>query len=616
MVFTNVSNVVQTLDKLGIFCLFKKIAECHKLLFSFFLPYTNNMIDFSFLNLKKNIRKDTKGFKKIKVAVLADSASQLICTAIKGYGYTVNLNIEIWEADYNQIKNSVYDETSLLYTFKPNYVLIYQSSSKFLQNFYASSGIQNDYANQQIEYLKGLISQINSKIITSIIITNFPEIYDNVYGNYANKLINSSLYQFRKYNLLLMNLAIDVPNVNISDLSAIQNIIGFNQMNNARLEILSDMSIEPDNLYLPAKSCMDIILAAEGTFKKCIIIDLDNTMWGGIIGDDGIKNIEIGDLGIGKAFTKLQIWLLQLKQRGIILAVCSKNTESIAMEPFQNHPDMVLRLDDIAIFVANWETKPNNIFYIQSILNIGFDSMVFLDDNPFEREMVKAAIPQIIVPNLPLDPVEYLPFLQQLNLFETASYTTEDKNRNELYRQEASRTALLQTYTDENEFLQSLKMEATIVKVTDFNLPRVAQLTQRSNQFNLRTIRYSEQELKNKILNDDCIILTINLKDKFGEYGLISAVILQKTREDMFIDTWIMSCRVLKRGVEKMVLNEIVDIALKAGCKTVTGEYLPTPKNAMVKEHYPNLNFKIESNLYNLRVSNYTKNIHFISQLQ
>lgn len=571
------------------------------------------MIHLNFSNLKKNTRRDITGLKKIRVAVLADTASQLFCTALKGYGYSVNLNIEIWEAEYNQIKSSIYDESSPLYTFKPNYIIIYQSSSKFIQNLYARKEDQHDYATLQIEHTKGLINHINSKIITSIILTNYAEIFDNIYGNYANKLDHSSLYQFRKYNLLLMDVAINMPNVHISDFSAIQNNVGVNQMNNARLEILADMSIEPDNLYLPAKSITDIILAAEGTFKKCIIIDLDNTMWGGIIGDDGIKNIEIGDLGIGKAFTKLQIWLLQLKQRGIILAVCSKNTESIAKEPFESHPDMVLRLDDFAIFVANWETKPDNIFYIQSILNIGFDSIVFLDDNPFEREMVKTAIPQITVPNLPQDPADYLPFLQQLNLFETSSYTTEDKNRNELYRQEASRTALLQTYTNETEFLESLQMEASVMLVNDFNLPRVAQLTQRSNQFNLRTIRYTELDLKNKIVNDKSIILTINLKDKFGDYGLISSVILQQTGDNMFIDTWIMSCRVLKRGVEKMVLDEIVNIALKAGCKTVTGEYLPTPKNAMVKDHYPNLNFKKEGNLYILHANNYTKNIHFIS---
>ena len=568
----------------------------------------------SFSELKKNTRKDFTGFKKVRVAVLADSASQLFCIAIKGYGYTVKLDIEIWEAEYNQIKNSIYDENSELYNFQPHYTIIFNGPTKFLNNFYALSEKKSAFADLQIQEIASLIKVINNKISTRIIVTNIPEINDNVYGNFANKLQISSLYQFRKYNLALMDLAMRTPNLNICDVSTVQNYIGRNELNNAKLEVIADINIEPDHLYLTSKSITDIILAAEGVFKKCIVLDLDNTLWGGIIGDDGMKNIEIGDLGIGKAFTKLQIWLLQLKQRGIILAVCSKNTEFIAKEPFETHPDMVLRLTDIAIFVANWETKPDNIFYIQSILNIGFDSIVFIDDNPFEREMVKAAIPDITVPDLPLDPAEYLSYLQQLNLFETASYTPEDSQRSDLYRQEAGRTALLHNYSNEAEFLESLHMEAEILPVKDFNLPRVAQLTQRSNQFNLRTIRYSELELKEKMQNANFIILTINLKDKFGEYGLISSVILEKKGEDMFIDTWIMSCRVLKRGVEKIVLNKIVAEAAKSGCKTVTGEYLPTLKNGMVKEHYKNLNFIAEGNLFILQVNNYVNQPHLIKE--
>lgn len=568
----------------------------------------------SFSELKKNTRKDFTGFKKLRVAVLADSASQLFCIALRGYGYTVKLDIDIWEADYNQIKSSIYDDTSELYSFQPHYTIIFNGAAKFLNNFYSCSAGQNGFAEQQIQETESLLQVINNKITTRLIVTNIPEINDNVYGNFANKLQISSLYQFRKYNLSLMDLAIRTSNLNICDLAAIQNYIGRKELNNSKLEILADMSIDPDYLSFISKNITDSILAAEGVFKKCVVLDLDNTLWGGIIGDDGMKNIEIGDLGIGKAFTKLQTWLLQLKQRGIILAVCSKNTESIAKEPFEAHPDMVLRLSDIAIFVANWETKPDNIFYIQSILNIGYDSMVFIDDNPFEREMVKAAIPDITVPDLPPDPADYLSYLQQLNLFETASYTPEDALRSDLYREEASRTALLQTYTNEAEFLESLQMEAEILPVKDFNLPRVAQLTQRSNQFNLRTIRYSELDLKGKMNNENFHILTINLKDKFGEYGLISSVILEKKEDDMFIDTWIMSCRVLKRGVEKLVLNSIVAAAEKAGCKTVTGEYLPTVKNGMVKEHYTNLNFIPEGNLFILQVNNYNNLPHHIKE--
>ena len=229
--------------------------------------------------------------------------------------------------------------------------------------------------------------------------------------------------------------------------------------------------------------------AQRGTFNKCLILDLDNTLWGGVIGDDGIEGIQLGHgLGIGKAFTELQQWAKKLQQRGIILCVVSKNDEQVAKEPFIHHPDMVLRLDDIAVFMANWETKVDNIRAVQQVLNIGFDSMVFLDDNPFERAIVRENIPGITVPELPEDPAQYLEFLYSLNLFETASASEVDDKRTRQYQQEAKRIELKRTFANEQEFLASLGMEARVEPFTAFNTPRVAQLTQRSNQFNLRTM--------------------------------------------------------------------------------------------------------------------------------
>ena len=319
---------------------------------------------------------------------------------------------------------------------------------------------------------------------------------------------------------------------------------------------------------------------------------MDNTLWGGIIGDDGLENIQIGDLGIGKAFTELQLWIKQLQKRGIILAVCSKNTESIAKEPFEKHPEMKLRLDDIAVFVANWENKVDNIRHIQSVLNIGFDSMVFLDDNPFERNMVKTNIPEIAVPELPEDPVEYLPFLRAANLFETASFTENDEKRTRQYQQESWRATVQKSFSNEDEFLASLNMGSVIQPFNKFNIPRVAQLTQRSNQFNLRTIRYTENEIRAIADSAEYCPLTFTLEDRFGDYGLISVVILKKKNDGLFIDTWIMSCRVLKRGMERFVLNEIVATANRSGYASIQGEYIPTAKNAMVNDHYKTLGFK------------------------
>jgi FkbH-like protein len=341
---------------------------------------------------------------------------------------------------------------------------------------------------------------------------------------------------------------------------------------------------------------------------------LDNTTWGGIIGDDGLENIQIGSLGIGKAFSEFQYWIKKLKNRGIIVAVCSKNTESIAKEPFEKHPDMVLHLEDISVFIANWENKADNIRQIQSILNIGFDSMVFLDDNPFERNMVRENIPEICVPELPEDPADYLEYLYTLNLFETVSFSNEDTERTKLYQVEAQRVIVRQKFTNEDDFLKSLNMSSLVEPFNKFNTPRVAQLSQRSNQFNLRTVRYAEADIERLAISKGYFTFAFTLEDKFGDNGLICVIILQEeNKQTLFIDTWFMSCRVLKRTMENFVLNTIAGFAKEKGYTSLKGEYIPTAKNEMVKDHYLNLGFIEEDNYWILSLNNYLEKKNFIT---
>jgi FkbH-like protein len=297
-------------------------------------------------------------------------------------------------------------------------------------------------------------------------------------------------------------------------------------------------------------------------------------------------------LGIGKAFTEFQQWVKKLKNRGIVIAVCSKNNEETAKEPCVKHPDMILRLEDISVFIANWDNKADNIRQIQSILNIGFDSMVFLDDNPFERNIVRENIPQMTVPELPEDPGEYLEYLYDLNLFETVSYSKADRDRTKQYQTEAQRVSLKKVFANESDFLKSLDMISEVRGFDTFNTPRVAQLSQRSNQFNLRTIRYTDADIQRISTDDHYRNFSFTLSDKFGDNGLIGVVILEKQDEEtLFVDTWLMSCRVLKRGMENFTLNTLVEYAKKNGFKRIIGEYITTPKNKMVEEHYQNLGF-------------------------
>jgi FkbH-like protein len=375
--------------------------------------------------------------------------------------------------------------------------------------------------------------------------------------------------------------------------------------------INTEMVLSIDALPYVASRVMDIIFAIKGQIKKCLILDLDNTLWGGIIGDDGLEGIQLGHgLGIGKAFTEFQMWIKKLKQRGIIICVASKNNEETAKEPFEKHPDMVLRLDDIAVFMANWESKVDNIRAIQKVLNIGFDSMVFLDDNPFERNVVRENIPGITVPELPTDPAEYLEYLYELNLFETASYSDADKDRTKQYQVEAQRVSFAKIFTNEADYLKSLDMVSSVSGFTAFNIPRVAQLSQRSNQFNLRTIRYTEADIASMAEDPNVIDLSFTLKDKFGDNGLIAVVIMkERDKETLFVDTWFMSCRVLKRGMELFILNTMVEQARSAGYKQIIGEYLPTAKNKIVENHYPSLGFsKVDSAVsaqYELDIESY-----------
>lgn len=575
------------------------------------------MEQFSFQALKKNHKKDFSSFKKIKIAVLGDFATQMYVQAFKGYGYEVGLDFDIFEAEYNQIDYQVYNTSSKLYEFEPEFVIIFNCTNKLVQKFgRLDFNEKADFAQGIVEKAESVYHTILSRLKCKVIIANYPEINDAVFGNFGNKTNLSFIYQVRKINFDLMNLARNLNNFFILDVNSLQSEYGHSFISDHKIYVNTDLFPSIDFLPILAKSSTDIILSMLGRFNKCIILDLDNTIWGGIIGDDGIENIQIGDLGIGKAFSELQLWLKQLKQRGILLAVCSKNDETVAKEPFEKHPEMILRLDDIALFVANWKNKADNIKYIQQVLNIGFDSMVFLDDNPFERGVVRTQYKDVTIPELPEDPADYLNFLCTQNLFETASFTIEDEQRTSQYQEEAKRTTAKLQFSNEQDFLKNLNMVSLVEPINKFNIPRVAQLTQRSNQFNLRTIRYTEEDIQRISVDPDYITLTFSLKDKFGDYGLISVIILKILDEKaLFIDTWIMSCRVLKRDMEIFILNCIIIEAIEKGFTSLIGEFLPTTKNNMVKNHFESLGFTAYGDLWKLSVDDYRQKENYINSL-
>ncbi|MEJ7586594.1 MAG: HAD-IIIC family phosphatase [Ferruginibacter sp.] len=568
----------------------------------------------TFNALKKNLKKDFANLKQVKVAVLGDSATQFFIQALRGAGYNQGFDLQLWEADFNQIERQVFDPSSEIYQFSPDIVLLFHSSHKLLSKYNKlHPDAYSTLAESQLQLVTNITATLNNHLKARIIYYNYTEINDSVFGSYANKVPASFLFQLRKLNYELMLFSTRESNFYICDISAIQNQYGKSNFFQPSVYINTEMVLSLHLLPEVSVKTVDLIAAMTGIFKKCLIVDLDNTMWGGIIGDDGLENIQLGTLGIGKAFSEFQYWIKKLKNRGIIVAVCSKNTESVAKEPFEKHPDMVLHLEDIAVFVANWDNKADNIRHIQSILNIGFDSMVFLDDNPFERNMVRENIPGITVPELPEDPAEYLEYLYQLNLFETISFSNEDTERTKQYQVEAKRNVLQQSFVNEDDFLKSLDMVSLVEPFTKFNTPRVAQLSQRSNQFNLRTVRYTEPDIEFCAVTEDTFSFSFTLEDKFGDNGIICVIILKKENTTtLFIDTWFMSCRVLKRGMEDFVLNTIATHARKNGYSYLKGEYIPTPKNEMVKDHYSKLGFKESGTYWILDVRDYEEKKCFI----
>lgn len=574
------------------------------------------MKSLSYLQLKKNCARTPETPDGTRFALLGDCATQLLATAIRGYALEMNLPLRVFEADYDQIDAQLMDTGSEFYAFAPETVLLYRCTEKLYERFVRTPlDARAAFAETEIEKIRAEWARVQHGTKADILFFAFLPMDDGVFGSYALREGSAFPYQLLKLNYLLAEAAREAGNVRLIDLEPIRAHMGYDAFHDPKLYAIAKMPISTQALSAVASRVVDAILARKGRFHKCAIVDLDNTLWGGVIGDDGLEGIQIGELGQGHAFTEFQTWLKELKNRGVMLAVCSKNDEANAKEPFLRHPEMVLKLDDFSAFVANWEDKASNIRRIQKELNIGLDSMVFFDDNPFERNLVRTMLPEVEAPELPEDPAEYTAFARMQNLFDTNSYSDEDRVRTERYLAEKSRTELSAGIDNYDDYLKALGMKAVCAPFDAFHIPRIAQLTQRSNQFNLRTVRYSEQEIEEIAANPRYITRYYTLRDRFGEHGLIAVVILEKRENELFVNEWLMSCRVLKRGMEQFIADSILRAAREAGVARVVGEYIPTPKNAMVKDLYASMGFRpLGDGLYEARVDDYQNHQTFITE--
>jgi len=377
------------------------------------------------------------------------------------------------------------------------------------------------------------------------------------------------------------------------DVAALAETVGVANWQDPTLWNMAKLPFAAEFLPLYVEHVCRLVAALRGKSRRCLVMDLDNTLWSGVIGDDGLEGIVIaqGD-ATGEAHLEVQKTALALRDRGVVLAVSSNNDDAIARSPFQKHPEMLLREDHLAVFQANWRDKATNIVAIAEELSLGLESLVFLDDNPAERAIIRQTIPQVAVPELPSDPALYARTLLASGYFEAITFSSEDRKRAEFYQDNARRVALQKQVADLDAYLASLDMVMTVQPFDETGRARITQLINKSNQFNLTTRRYTEPEVAAAERDPDCLALQIRLADRFGDNGMICVIICRRDGSDWNVDTWLMSCRVLGRKVENAVVQELLALAPHHGITRVIGTYKPTERNGLVRDHYEKLGFR------------------------
>ena len=526
----------------------------------------------------------------IRIAILSDAASQQFVPVLRALFNENGLTPDIFEGAFDSIEIEVLNPRSELYAFQPE-IIILASSVQALRTRYFQSPDDN-LAARTLERLENIWTAIRAQTAAHIIQFNYAMPYERFFGSYDLQVPQSLYSATLRLNACIADAARRHTSVTLVDIDAISSNIGRASWFDDRLWNMTKAFCMLEYLPVVCQNIVEIVRALIGRIVKCLVLDLDGTVWGGTVGEDGHLGIEIAAHGDGEAFYNFQHYLRSLKMRGIILAVCSKNDPANALRPFSDNPQMVLRRNDIAVFIANWENKADNIRIIRERLNIGYDAMVFLDDNPFERGLVRQLLPEVIVPELPEDPADFVRCISSLNLFETTSYSAEDSRRADQYKEEADRLELRASMSDIGEYLRSLDMRIRVGRFDPPNLSRIAQLIQRSNQFNLTTRRLNEEACRRLMLDEEeCMPLCAILSDRCGEQGLISIVILQFSGEVMTISDWLMSCRVLARGVEEYLMNYVIDIALQKNIRRINAMYIPTAKNSMVKDFFAQFGF-------------------------
>ncbi|MDR3439933.1 HAD-IIIC family phosphatase [Telmatospirillum sp.] len=533
--------------------------------------------------------------RSLRLAVLGSSTVDHLFSAIRVGALRRGLWTSLYKTDYGQYSQELFDKNSELRRWKPETVLFSLDARHLLGGFGVNEPADevNARLDRQIEILvncwRVAREQLGCRVIQQTALPIFPALL----GNNEHRLAGSPARLVGQLNSRLREHA-DAEGVDILAVDDKVAADGLNAWHDPMLWHRAKQEIHPAASPVYGDLVGRILAAQQGLSSKCIVLDLDNTLWGGVIGDDGLNGIILGQgSSLGEAFVMFQKYVKDLSTRGVILAVCSKNDEANALEPFEKHPEMVLRRSDIACFSASWQDKASAIRDIAKQLNIGIDSLVFVDDNPFERNIVRRELPMVAVPEMPQDPSLYPATISAAGYFESVGLTSEDLARTQQYQANSLREALKVSASDVDGYLKSLGMEMRWSRFQQIDSQRIVQLINKTNQFNLTTRRYSEEEVSAVIAAPGILSLQIRLVDQFGDNGIIALVIGRVVDDTtaIEIDTWLMSCRVLGRQVEQATLNLVVEEAKRLGADRLIGRYRPTAKNRMVENHYPNLGF-------------------------
>ncbi len=539
---------------------------------------------------------ETLATKKVRLAVLGSSTITHLLPGIRTAGLRRGIWIDTYENDYGQYLQELSETDSPLHAFQPTAVLVALDAYHLTAG--VTSGMDMATAEAALTEMQDRIRDVwrlaRDAFRCPIIQQAALPLHLTILGNNEHRLPGSRAWFVTRLNAAIRTMAEqDGVDILAIDERAVRD--GITRWHDTALWHRSKQEVSPTASPMYGDLVGRWLAAKQGRSFKCLVLDLDNTVWGGVIGDDGLEGIALGQGSpLGEAYTAFQEYVRELSRRGVILAVCSKNDEANALEPFEKHPDMVLKRGDIASFVANWSNKADNIRAIAQELNIGLDALCFIDDNPFERNLVRQELPMVAVPEVSDDPTGYPTALSDAGYFEGLAVTEEDRERTSQYQGNKARDALKAAVTDLPSYLRGLEMELVWKRFDRIGLQRIVQLINKSNQFNLTTRRYTDEDIVAVMADPDAFGLQLRLTDRFGDNGIIAIIIGRlQDNKDLQIDTWLMSCRVLGRQVEPTTLNLIAQEAAKLGARRLVGDYIPTKKNAMVKDHYARIGFTV-----------------------